>query len=72
MLFDQESEGKLECLELVKQVGELFKMKPERWEGPSFIGCGRHLYFTLKTALLEGFKQRWDVMSSGSYKIAAY
>ena len=25
MLFDQESEGKLECLELVKQVGELFK-----------------------------------------------
>lgn len=42
MLFAQESKGRPACLELVnKQVGELLKMKPERWEGPDFIGFYR-------------------------------
>lgn len=34
MLFVQESQGRPACLELLKQVGELSKMKPETWKGP--------------------------------------
>lgn len=34
MPFVRESEGRSACLEPGKQVGELYKMKLERWEGP--------------------------------------